>query len=104
MLIQTLRPPVAGENFRFNVAGCSGTTNIRVLVNSKPILQRKFESMLCQSMAEIPIGVEGKTLCISAVDSAGHSEKLEYEISDKDPGPHSMLSTSRAVPVPNYSI
>ena len=95
MLIQTLRPPIAGENFRFNVAGCSGTTNVRVLVNNKPILKRKYESMLCQSVAEIPIGVEGKTLSISAVDSAGHSETLEYEISDTDPGPHSMLSNTR---------
>lgn len=95
MFIQTLRPPVTGENFRFNVAGCSGTTNIRVLINDKPILDRKYDSMLCQSMAEIPNGVEGKTLSISAVDSAGHSEKLEYEISDSDPGAHSMLSISR---------
>lgn len=48
--------------------------------------------MLCQSMAEIPPGVEGQTLSISAVDSAGHTKSLEYEISQSDPGPHSMLS------------
>ena len=95
MLIQTLRPPVAGEIFRFSVAGCSGTTKIRVLVNSKPILKSEHESMLCKSQAEIPNGDEGKTLSISAVDSAGHSKTLEYEISKTDPGPHSMLSITR---------
>ena len=95
MLIQTLCPPVVGGNFRFSVAGCSGATNIRVSVNSKPILERKYESMLCQSMAKIPIGANGKTLSISAVDSAGHSKTVEYEISESDPGPHSMLSITR---------
>ena len=95
MFIQTLHPPVAGENFRFSVAGCSGTTNVRVLVNSEPILKRDYKSMLCQSLAKIPIGVEGKTLSISALDSAGHSETIEFEISESDPGPHSMLSITR---------
>ena len=95
MLIQTLHPPVAGETFRFSVAGCSGTTVVKVSVNSRPIFSREYDSMLCQAMASIPFGVEGKTLSISATDSAGHSKTLEYEISKSDPGPHSMLSVGR---------
>ena len=95
MFIQTHRPPVVGETFRFSVAGCSGSTKVRVLVNSRPILEREYEGMLCQSMAVIPNGTEGKTLSIYATDSAGHNKTLEYEISEADPGPHSMLSITR---------
>jgi hypothetical protein len=95
MLIQTLKPPVAGEVFRFSVAGCSGTTKVQVFVNRQALLDREYNGMLCQSMAEIPAGVGGKTLSISAIDSAGHAKTLEYEISESDPGPHSMLSGTR---------
>lgn len=95
MLIQTLKPPVAGEPFRFSVAGCSGTTKVRVFVNRQAILDREYNSMLCQSVTDIPLGVEGKTLSVSAVDSAGHEKTLEYEISDSDPGAHSMLAGTR---------
>lgn len=95
MLIQTMRPPVAGEPFRFSVAGCSGRTEVNVLVNRQSILNREYNSMLCQSMTEIPRGMGGKTLRVTATDSAGHSKTLEYEISESDPGPHSMLSVTR---------
>jgi len=95
MFIQTLTPPVAGGTFRFSVAGCSGTTKVRVLVNSKPLLKREYDSMLCQSMAVIPTGVEGEILSISAIDSAGNTKTLDYKISEADPGPHSMLSFNR---------
>ena len=95
MLIQTLHPPVAGETFRFSVAGCSGTTKVRVSVDNRPIFSREYNGMLCQAMAAIPLGVEGKTLSISASDSAGHSKTIEYEISKSDPGPHSMLAVGR---------
>lgn len=92
MFIQTLTPPVSGEDFRFSVAGCSGITKVRVLVNSQPIYRNTYESMLCRSLVTIPPGVGGKTLSISAEDSAGHSKKIDYEISKADPGAHSMLS------------
>lgn len=95
MLIQTFKPPVAGETFRFSVAGCSGTTKVRVFVNRQAILDREYKGMLCQSATDIPPGVEGGTLSVSAVDSAGNTKALEYEISDSDPGPHSMLSGTR---------
>ena len=95
MFIQTLVPPVAGEPFRFSVAGCSGTTNVRVSINRKSILKRDYDGMRFQSIAEIPPGVEGKTLKISAFDSVGHTKTLEYEVSEADPGPHSMLSGTR---------
>lgn len=95
MFIQTLRPPVAGQPFRFSVAGCSGTTKVGISVNQKSILERDYDGMLFQSMAEIPTGVEGKTLKISAFDSVGHTKTLEYKISEADPGPHSMLSGNR---------
>jgi len=95
MLIQTLKPPVAGESFRFSVAGCSGTTKVRVFVNRQAILDREYNSMLCQSVTEIPPGVHGKTLSVSASDSSGNSKTLEYEISESDPGPHSMLAGTR---------
>lgn len=95
MFIQTLRPPVAGEPFRFSVGGCSGTTKVRVFVNRNSILKRDYDGMLFQSMAEIPPGVGGKTLSISAIDSVGHTKSLEYVVSETDPGPHSMLSGTR---------
>jgi len=95
MFIQTLRPPVAGESFRFSVAGCSGATKVGVYVNQKSILKRVYDGMRFQSMAEIPRGVGGKTLKIYALDSVGHTKSLEYEISESDPGPHSMLAGTR---------
>ena len=95
MFIQTLRPPVAGEPFRFSIAGCSGTTKVRVFVNRNSILKRDYDGMLFQSMAEIPLSGKGKTLSISAIDSVGHTKTLEYKISEADPGPHSMLSDTR---------
>ena len=95
MFIQTLVPPVAGQPFRFSVAGCTGSTKVKVLVNQEEIFQHEYKGMRCQSMAEIPIDAEGKTLGIYAVDSAGNNKELEYEISQADPGPHSMLTKSR---------
>jgi len=95
MLIQTLTPPVVGQPFRFSVAGCSGRTRVRVVANHKSILQREYEGMLCQSQVLIPNGVEGKTLNISAIDSAGNTKSVEYEVSAEDPGAHSMLSCTR---------
>jgi hypothetical protein len=95
MFIQTLVPPVAGNTFRFSVAGCSGSTKVKVLVNSKQIINREYDGMRFQSLAEIPHGTEGKTLGIYAVDSAGNNKTLEYEISEANPGPHSMLTKTR---------
>jgi len=95
MLIQTLTPPVVGQPFRFSVAGCSGKTRVRVVANDEPILQREYDGMLCQSQVVIPFGVEGKTLNIVAIDSAGNTKTLEYEVSAEEPGPHSMLSFTR---------
>ena len=95
MLIQTLVPPVAGRPFRFTVAGCAGETIIKVYANSKQILKRECNDLLCQSVAEIPRGTEGTTLEIYATDSAGHDQTLVYDISESDPGPHSMLSKTR---------
>ena len=95
MLIQTLVPPVAGRPFRFTVAGCSGETSIKVYANNKQILKRECNELLCQSVAEIPRGTEGTILEIYAADSAGHDQTLEYEISESDPGPHSMLARTR---------
>jgi hypothetical protein len=95
MFIQTLVPPVAGDTFRFSVAGCSGSTKVKVLVNNKQIIKREYDGMRFQSMAAIPRGSEGKILGIYAVDSAGNNKALEYEISESDPGAHSMLSGIR---------
>jgi len=95
MFIQTLLPPVAGGTFRFNVAGCAGATSIEVYANSKQILKRKCDDLVCKSVTEIPPGTEGTTLSICATDSAGHNQTLEYEISESDPGAHSMLSMTR---------
>jgi hypothetical protein len=95
MFIQTLVPPVAGKPFRFTVAGCSGETRIEVYANNKQILKRDATGMLCNSLAEIPPCTEGSTLEICASDSSGNNEKLEYEISESDPGAHSMLAKSR---------
>jgi hypothetical protein len=103
MFIQTLRPPVAGETFRFNIAGCAGATNVEVCANSKPILKREYNDLLCKSMVEIPNDCAGMTLSIRATDSAGHTKSLDYEISESDPGAHSMLSGTRAVPGKGYS-
>jgi len=92
MFIQTLVPPVAGDTFRFSVAGCSGSTSVKVLVNSEQIIEREYDGMRFQSMAIIPQGSQGKTLGIYAADSAGNKKALTYEISASSPGAHSMLS------------
>jgi hypothetical protein len=92
MYIQTLVPPVAGETFRFTVAGCAGTTNIEVYADSAPILKMECNDLVCKSVARIPTGTEGATLSIHAADSAGHDARLEYLISGSDPGAHSMLA------------
>jgi len=95
MFIQTLVPPVAGKTFRFTVAGCSGETLIEVYTNNDQILDRKMTGMLCKSAAEIPLSSAGSTLRICASDSSGNRRKLEFEISESDPGAHSMLAKSR---------
>jgi len=95
MFIQTLLPPVAGKTFRFNVSGCAGATSIEVSINSRRILKREYDDLLCKSAAEIPRGTGGTILSIHATDSAGHSQSIDYEISESDPGPHSMLSRTR---------
>lgn len=95
MFIQTLVPPVAGKLFRFTVAGCAGETNIEVYANNTQILKHESQGLVCKSAAEIPTGTEGTTLEICASDSSGNNQKLEYEISEADPGPHSMLTISR---------
>ena len=95
MFIQTLLPPVAGELFRFNVSGCAGETSVEVFANGKQILNREFKDLLCKSVVEIPMGTEGTTLSVHAIDSAGTHKMLEYEISEIDPGSHSMLSATR---------
>ena len=95
MFIQTLVPPVAGDTFRFSVAGCSGSTRVKVLINSEQIIKREYDGMRFQSTATIPPGTEGKTLGIYTVDSAGNNKALEYEISEADPGAHSMLCRTR---------
>ena len=102
MFIQTLVPPVAGSTFRFSVAGCSGETHIEVYAGSKQLLDQKMTGMLCKSVAEIPPFTEGWTLKIHASDSSGSDQKLEYEISDADPGAHSMLAKSRQVQARQY--
>lgn len=95
MFIQTLRPPVAGSNFRFSVAGASGTTSVEVRVNGRRILKRLYNKMLCQAALDIPPDSGGRTLVVTAIDELGNDKSLEYEISEADPGPHSMLSVTR---------
>ncbi len=95
MFIQTLLPPVAGGPFRFTVAGCVGKSSIEVYANDKQILKRECNDLLCKLAVEIPHGTEGATLRVNATDSAGSNQTLEYEISEADPGPHSMLSKTR---------
>ena len=102
MFIQTLVPPVAGSTFRFSIAGCSGETSIEVYVGSEQVLNQKMTGMLCKSAAEIPASSEGSTLRIRASDSSGNRQKLEYEISESDPGAHSMLAKSRQVQTRQY--
>ena len=92
MFIQTLLPPVAGKTFRFNVSGGAGVTSIEVYIDNKQIIKRESDDLLCKSMVELPGGTEGATLRIYATDSSGNNKTLEYEISESDPGPHSMLS------------
>ena len=102
MFIQTLVPPVAGSTFRFSIAGCSGETCVEVYVGSEQVLNQKMTGMLCKSAAEIPPSSEGSTLRIRAIDSSGNRQKLEFEISESDPGAHSMLAKSRQVQARQY--
>ncbi len=92
MNIQTLLPPVVGENFRFNVGGGAGVTSVEVYVDSDQIFKQEYEDLLCRAAAVIPQGTEGATLSIYATDSSGNNKTLKYQISESDPGPHSMLS------------
>lgn len=102
MFIQTLVPPVAGSTFRFSVAGCSGETRIEVYADSKQILSERMTGMLCKSAAEIPPCTQGSMLKIHASDTSGNQKKLEFEISESDPGAHSMLAKSRQVQTQRY--
>ena len=95
MFIQTFLPPVAGELFRFSVAGCAGKTNIVVYVNEERVLHRQLHDVLCKLVVMIPGGTEGGTLSIDAVDETGACRTLEYEISDTAPLAHSMLADTR---------
>ena len=95
MHIQTLLPPVIGEIFRFNVSGGAGVTSVEVYVGSDQVFKQEYEDLLCRASTVIPQGTEGATLSINATDSAGSNKTLNYEISESDPGPHSMLSVSR---------
>lgn len=95
MFIQILRPPVAGENFRFSVAGGNGVTSIEVYVNDQQLLKRDDDNLPCRAAAVIPLGTAGETLSITATDSVGSNKTLEYVISKSDPGPHSMLSVTQ---------
>jgi hypothetical protein len=95
MFIQTLKPPVAGEDFAFSIAGACGVTSIEVHVDDRRILRCINENLLCRAAAHVPNTAAGCTLRVSATDEYGNSKHLEYEISASDPGPHSMLSETR---------
>lgn len=95
MQIQTLKPPVAGENLIVKVAGCNGKTNIKVSVGDKRVLEHEHVGLLCNLSVEVPPGTGGETLLIKAVDATGNPRQLKFEISDSDPGPHSMLAGVR---------
>lgn len=95
MFIQTLKPPVAGEDFAFSIAGASGVTSIEVRVSGRRILRCINDQLLCRAAAHVPADAAGCTLKVSAIDERGNCKHLDYEISAADPGPHSMLSSSR---------
>ncbi len=98
MFIQTLRAPVAGTVFRFSIAGACGTTSVEVRVNDRSIFKRAYTKMLCHAAALIPADTAGRTLTVTASDTLGNHKSLAYEISAADPGPHSMLSSTRPGP------
>jgi hypothetical protein len=95
MFIQTLKPPVAGQDFAFSIAGACGVTSIEVRVGERRILKCLNEERMCRAAAHVPATAAGKLLTVTAIDEHGNSKHLEYEISAADPGPHSMLSSSR---------
>ncbi len=95
MFIQTLRPPVAGDTFMFNVAGGTGATAVEVFVGIRRIMVRKYPQLPCRVKARIPSDSGGETLRIQATDSVGSGKTLEYLISEEDPGAHSMLAGTR---------
>jgi hypothetical protein len=95
VLIQTLKPPVAGETLIVKLAGCSGKTNIEVYVGDNRLLAHEHVGLLCNLKVDVPPGTGGTNLRISANDASGVPKSLEYEISDCDPGPHSMLAGVR---------
>ena len=92
MFIQTMKPPVAGEDFAFSIAGACGVTSIEVRVGGRRILKCLNDEMLCRAAAHVPASSAGLVLSISAIDEHGNNKQLEYEISEADPGPHSMLT------------
>ena len=96
MFLQTLQPPVAGEPFRFSVAGANGETSIEVRIDGRCIHHETRDQLLSSTLVDIPLDAAGRVLTIRAIDSVGHDQSLEYEISAADPGPHSMLWSTRA--------
>ena len=95
MLIQTLKPPVAGEKLIVKVAGCNGKTIVEVRVGDRRLLQHEHTGLMCNLAVEVPPGTGGANLYIHAKDASGVPKSLEFEISDCDPGPHSMLAGAR---------
>ena len=84
MFIQTLKPPVAGQDFSFSIAGASGVTRIEVHVNDRRILRFIDNRLLCRAAAHVPADSVGKTLTVAASDESGNCRNLEYQISEAD--------------------
>lgn len=91
MYIQTLLPPVAGQVFRFSVGGGAGPKHIELTVGEEHLLELDSDDLLCKADAVIPPSANGAILNITATDSTGDSKSLDYEISESNPGAHSML-------------
>jgi hypothetical protein len=84
VFIQTLKPPVAGQDFSFSIAGASGVTCIEVHVNDRRILRFIDNRLLCHAAAHVPADAAGQTLAVAASDEKGNCRNLEYQISDAD--------------------
>ena len=84
MFIQTLKPPVAGQDFSFSIAGADGVTRIEVHVNDRRILRFIDNTLLCRAAAHVPADSAGQTLTVVASDENGNCRNLEYQISEAD--------------------
>ena len=96
MFIQTLKPPVAGEDFSFCITGGSGVTRIAIHVNDRCILRFVESRRSGRAAAHMPADSAGQTLKLTATDESGNVQNLDYQIAEAKAELHSTPTRTRS--------